>query len=97
MKGGEQGDPMMPFLFSFGQHRALVSIQAQLKEGERLFAFLDDIYVVSSTEWPSVWGHIKVVEESGSRLREMGVSTPPWEALAEGLRPQTRDSVSRVR
>ena len=37
-------------------------------------------------------GHMKVVEESGARLREMGVITPPWEALAEGLRPQTSDA-----
>ena len=35
---------------------------------------------------------MKVVEESGARLREMGVITPPWEALAEGLRPQTSDA-----
>ena len=45
-EGGEWRDLLMPLLFSLGQHRALVSIQAQLKEGERLFAFLDDIYVV---------------------------------------------------
>ena len=37
-------------------------------------------------------GHMKAVEESGTRLREMGVSIPPWEALAEGLRPQTGDA-----
>ena len=40
---GEQGDQMMPLLLSLGQHSALVSVQAQLKEGERLFAFLDEI------------------------------------------------------
>ena len=39
----------MPLLFSLGQHRALVAVQAQLKEGERLFAFFDDIYVVCSS------------------------------------------------
>ena len=37
-------------------------------------------------------GHMKVVGESGTRLREMGVRIPPWEALAEGLRPQTSDA-----
>ena len=47
-EGGEQGDPLMPLLFSVGQHRAMVSVQAALFEGERLFAFLDDIYVVCS-------------------------------------------------
>ena len=40
-------------------------------------------------------GHIMVVGESGTRLREMGVSIPPWEALAEGLRPQTGDAERR--
>ena len=49
-EGGEQGDPLMPLLFSVGQHRALVQVQADLREGERLFAFLDDIYVVCSPE-----------------------------------------------
>ena len=42
-EGGEQGDPLMPALFSLGQHPAL---QAELQDGERLFAFLDDVYVV---------------------------------------------------
>ena len=46
-EGGEQGDPM-PALFSLGQHPALLAVQAQLEDGERLFAFLDDVYVVCS-------------------------------------------------
>ena len=44
-EGGEQGDPLMPLLFSLGMHSALVAVKAKLKEGERLFAFLDDVYV----------------------------------------------------
>ena len=40
-----------------------------------------------STEW-----HMRVVEESGTLLREMGVTIAPWEALAEGLRPETGDA-----
>ena len=44
-EGGEQGDPLMPMLFSLGQHRALVAANAELREGERLMAFLDDVYV----------------------------------------------------
>ena len=35
----------MPLLFSLGQHRALVAVNDELQEGERLMAFLDDIYV----------------------------------------------------
>ena len=32
-EGGEQGDPLMPLLFSLGQHNALMAINAKLKEG----------------------------------------------------------------
>ena len=35
-EGGEQGDPLMPLLFSVGQYRAMVAVQAQLKEGDRI-------------------------------------------------------------
>ena len=42
-EGGEQGDALMPALFSLG----LVAVQQQLRHDERLFAFLDDIYVIS--------------------------------------------------
>ena len=44
-EGGEQGDALMPLLFSLGQQRALRAIAGQLKDGERLFAFLDDLFV----------------------------------------------------
>ena len=47
-EGGVQGDALMPLLFSLGQHGALVAVQAQLKEGERSFAFLDDMNFVGS-------------------------------------------------
>ena len=43
---GEQGDPLKPLLFSLGKHRALVTVKSKLKEGEKLFAFLDDVYVI---------------------------------------------------
>ena len=47
-EGGEQGDALMPALFSLGQHRSLEAIQARLRPSERLFAFLDDVYAVCS-------------------------------------------------
>ncbi len=34
VEGGEQGDPLMPLLFSVGQHRALVQVQAGSREGK---------------------------------------------------------------
>ena len=39
-EGGEQGDPLMPLLFSL----------ARLIEGESFFAFLDDLCVLCSPE-----------------------------------------------
>ena len=47
-KEGEQGDALMPALFSLGQHSALEAIQARLRLDERLMAFLDDIYAKSN-------------------------------------------------
>ena len=49
-EGREQGNPMMPFLFSLGQHPALVEVQRQLVQGEHLFVYLDDIHVVVEPE-----------------------------------------------
>ena len=49
-EGGEQRDPLMPMLFSLGQHAALMAVAARLREGERLLAFLDDLYMVTSPD-----------------------------------------------
>ena len=46
-EGGEQGDAMMPLVFSLGQHKALVRAQSQMAPGEVLLAFLDDVHTVS--------------------------------------------------
>ena len=45
--GGEQGDAMMPLLFSLGQHRAHEEAARRLTPGEHLLAFLDDTFFVS--------------------------------------------------
>ena len=44
-EGGEQGDPLMPALLSLGQKAALHNVQQSRQESERLYAFLDDVYV----------------------------------------------------
>ena len=49
-EGGEQGDPLMPLLFCLGQHPALSAASAQLEPGEKLFAYLDEIYIVCRPE-----------------------------------------------
>eukprot|EP00439_Symbiodinium_sp_Y106_P066962 s895_g11.t1 len=49
-EGGEQGDPLMPALYAIAQHFAIVEVNTQLREGEAVFAYLDDIYVVAAPE-----------------------------------------------
>ena len=46
-EGGEQGDPLMPLLFSLGIHDSLVEVHRNMQPGEHLLAFLDDVHVVS--------------------------------------------------
>ena len=46
-EGGEQGDPLMPGLFSLALAPALQALDADMGFGERTCAFLDDIYVTS--------------------------------------------------
>ena len=43
-EGGEQGDALMPALFSLGLAAALREIQARLREGELVIAYSDDLY-----------------------------------------------------
>ena len=44
-EGGEQGDPLMPMLFSLGQHPALEAVQSRLRD-KMFFAYLDDVVFV---------------------------------------------------
>ena len=49
-EGGEQRDPLMPLLFSLAIHNAFNEAKQEMLDGEELFAFLDDVYIVSSPE-----------------------------------------------
>ena len=49
-EGGKQGDPLMPLLFAWGQHRALEAIHENMWPGEHVMAFLDDIYTACRPE-----------------------------------------------
>ena len=49
-EGGEQGDPLMPLLFSIGIQGALKEVAATLRPGEQLCAFLDDVYALCHPE-----------------------------------------------
>ena len=49
-EGGEQGDPLMPLLFSLAVRNALVEVRDGMLPDELLFAYLDDVYVVSNPD-----------------------------------------------
>ena len=49
-EGGEQGDPLMPLLFSIGIQGALEEVATSLAPGEHLCAFLDDVYLLCAPE-----------------------------------------------
>ena len=49
-EGGEQGDPLMPLLFSIGIQGALEEVATSLAPEEHLCAFLDDIYLLCPPE-----------------------------------------------
>ena len=49
-EGGEQGDALMPMLYSLGQHEGLVAARAQLPPPDGVIADLDDIYLITRRE-----------------------------------------------
>ena len=68
-EGGEQGDPLMPAFYALAQHPALHDLHTQLQDGEAVFAFLDDVYVVAPPERVRVlydalaaalWAHARI-------------------------------------
>ena len=75
---------MMPVVVPLGQHAALERVQRSSREGEVLFAFLDDVYTVSMPDRvcdihrlleESLWA------ESGIRVNEG--KTQLWNAIGE--------------
>ena len=94
-EGGEQGDVLMPLLFSLGQHAALQAVQDQLLEGERLFAFLGDIYVVTTPERVGhVYTLLHVELQRHSSIQINGGKTRVWNAAGE--RPPACDLLERL-
>ena len=49
-EGGEQGDPLMPLLFSLGQHRGLCAVAERCVPANICSRSLNDVHVASSLE-----------------------------------------------
>ena len=94
-EGGEQGDPPMPLLFSLGQHGALESVQRSFRDGERMLAYLDDIYIVTSPDRVGVV--IASLQEQlfrHARIRLHGGKTQVWNRA--GIRPVACDVLEQI-
>ena len=103
-EGGEQGDALMPALFCLGQHNALAAVQQELVGNERLFAFLDDIYVTCSpgrvvpifnTLRRELWMHSRIQIHLGKTQvwNRGGVEPPGWQRLAADAQASDPDAV----
>ena len=91
-EGGEQGDPLMPALYACGQHRALVHVSEELLDSERLFAFMDDVYVCCGPDRVAaihqllereMWDRARIQLHQGKTQfwNRGGTSPHGWEAM----------------
>ena len=103
-EGGEQGDALMPLLFSLGQHGALKAVARSLEEGERLFAFLDDLYVlcrpdrvqaVHRTMVQELWDHARISLHNGKTKvwNRGGIAPSGWSNLQQMASKEDPDAV----
>ena len=94
-EGGEQGDPLMPLLFAVGQHPALVATQERLGANEWIFAYFDDICILSRPE--RVGAVYAVLQDELLRhahIRIHGGKTHVWNVA--GIEPRVCDALQRI-
>ena len=86
----------MPLLFSLGQHRALQAVAVQLQHGEKLFALLDDMYVVCPRPDRVLPVHAIIHRElwTNARIRVLYGKTHVWNM--SGVRPVGCDMLQRL-
>ena len=94
-EGGEQGNPLMPALYSLAQHPALAALQPQLEDGEAVFAYLDDVYILAHPHRirplynalaEALWHHARVqLNAAKTRVWNMAGEKPPH---IQDLQPQ---------
>ena len=85
-EGGEQGDPLLPLLFSIGIQGALEEVALALTPEEQICAFLDDVYIICQPErvrslFDLLWEVLFRVDPS-SRGQDEGVE-PVWNCTTE--------------
>ena len=80
-EGGEQGDPLMPALFALGAAPALAALQRELRAGERVRAFLDDVYVTSQPDRVApLYARLEHHLFAHARIRLNAAKTRVWNA-----------------
>ena len=94
-EGGRAREPLMPLLFSLGQHAALEAAHSRMRTGETLFPFLDDVYFVVQLD--RVGDVNQVVEQElcrHSRIRVHTGKTQVWNSA--GVRPEACDTLGHL-
>ena len=94
-EGGEQGDALMPLLFSVGLHSSPEAVGVQLRDGEHLFAFLDDIYTATLPDRVDAV-HACLGDDLRTRanIHIHGGKTKVWKQA--GVRPPICDVLERI-
>eukprot|EP00439_Symbiodinium_sp_Y106_P022169 s7562_g2.t1 len=81
---GEQGDPLMPAFYALAQHDALCDLQHHLRDGEAVFAFLDDVYIVALPERVrALYDALSAALWERARIRLHEGKTRIWNAAGE--------------
>ena len=94
-EGGEQGDTMMPLLFSVGQHHALEVVNRSLRDDEKVMAFLDDINFCSEPNRVGVvYAAIEEASQHHAGISIHGGKTKVWNAF--GVRPPVCDVLEQI-
>ena len=81
-KEGSRATPLMPMMFSLGEHPALEAIRRRLLDDEKLLAYLDDVTVVCQPD--RVSAVIAIMAEELARHAHISIhhgktpSVEPW-------------------
>ena len=94
-RGGEQGDPLMPLLCALGLHISLTAVRERLLPSEKVFAFLDDVYVICAPH--RVLDVHRILEEELQNHAQISLhhgKTQVWNRA--GVPPRGMDILTRV-